>query len=450
MQTQRDNFSSKFGVIAAAAGSAVGLGNIWRFPYVLGENGGGAFLLVYLAFIFGIGLPVMLSEFIIGRKAQLNAFGAFKKLAPGKYWHIVGVLGIIAAFLILAFYSTIAGWTLEYIFKALTNSFQGNNADKLKESFEVFRSGTIRPVLWQLVFMALTAGIVLMGVKKGIEKYTKLLMPLLAVLIIIMGIRSVTLPGASKGLAFLFHPDFSKITWKVVLEALGQAAFSLSIGMGALITYGSYIQKENNLTVTAFQVAIADTVIAVLAGVMIFPAVFAFNIDPTEGFGLVFIVLPNIFEQMVGGYFFSVIFFILLAIAALTSTISLLEVVVAYFSEELKMTRKKATLIGTVAISAIGVFCTLSFGSLSNVKIFNQTIFGIFDWVTANLFLPFGALLIVLFLGWYLGKKVMIEQITNQGQIKVKVMHILIFLIKYIAPVAITFVFLYGLGIINF
>lgn len=447
--SKRDSFGSKFGVIAATAGSAVGLGNIWRFPYVAGESGGGAFVLIYLGFILLIGVPVMLSEFIIGRRGQQNAFGSFKKLAPGKPWYLVGLMGIVAAFLILAFYSTIAGWTLEYIMQSITNSFNGKNAAELKQSFEIFQSGTFRPVLWQLIFMGLTAWIVYSGVKDGIEKYTKILMPLLFVLIIIMCVRAVTLPGAYKGLEFLFKPDFSKITWGVVLEALGQAAFSLSIGMGALITYGSYIGKDNNLSTTAIQVSIADTAIAILAGVMIFPAVFAFGLKPDEGFGLVFIVLPNIFEQMAGGYFFSIIFFLLLAVAALTSTISVLEVVVAYFVEELKMTRKKATIIGSVSISAIGVLCTLSFGGLSNFKILNKTIFGVFDYLSANILLPVGAFLIVIFLGWFLGKKVIADELSNGGTLKNRLLGLFIFIIKFIAPIAIAMVFLYSTGIIK-
>lgn len=448
--SQRGSFGSKFGVIAAAAGSAVGLGNIWRFPYVAGENGGGAFLIIYLSFIFAIGVPVMLSELLIGRRGQLNAYGSFKKLSNGKPWYLVGLMGIVAAFLILAFYSTIAGWTLEYLLQSLSNSFEGKSSLQLKESFESFQSSTFRPILWQLIFMALTAGIIMAGVQKGIEKYAKILMPLLVVLIIVMCIRSVTLPGAKEGLAFLFNPDFSKITWGVVLDALGQAAFSLSIGMGALITYGSYIRKDNNLTTTAFQVSIADTMIAILAGVMIFPAVFAFNIDPTAGFGLVFIVLPNIFEQMAGGYIFSIIFFVLLAVAALTSTISVLEVVVAYFVEELKLTRKRATILAASSIAAIGILCTLSFGSLSEFKIFGHTIFGLFDEVSANYLLPIGALLIVVFLGWFLGKNVVKDELSNQGKLKTRFLGLYMFIIKFIAPIAIALVFLYSIGILKF
>jgi NSS family neurotransmitter:Na+ symporter len=446
----RDSFGSKLGVVAAAAGSAVGLGNIWRFPYVAGENGGGAFLLVYLGFILAIGFPVMLAELTIGRRAQLNALGSFKKLAPGKPWYLVGLMGIVAAFLILAFYSTIAGWTLEYLAQAIGNGFSGKSSNALKESFEVFQSGTFRPLLWQLIFMFLTAYIVFSGVKKGIEKYTKILMPILLLLIIVMSIRSITLPGAEGGLNFLFKPDFSKITWPVVLDALGQAAFSLSIGMGTLITYGSYIQKNNNLPGIALQVTAADTFMAILAGVMIFPAVFAFNIDPAEGFGLVFIVLPNIFEQMAGGYFFSILFFTLLAIAALTSTVSVLEVVVAYFSEELNMSRKRATIIGAAAISIVGVFATLSFGPLKEFIFFERSIFAWFDYLSANVFLPLGALLIVVFVGWFLGKKNVKAEISNEGKFKVRLFPLFLWIVRLVAPIAIAIVFLYGLGVFSF
>lgn len=445
----RDSFSSKLGVIAAAAGSAVGLGNIWRFPYVTGENGGGAFLLIYLCFVFAIGFPVMLAEFTIGRRAQRNALGSFKKLAPGKPWYLIGLMGIVAAFMILAFYSTIAGWTLEYLVQAFANGFDGKTSEQLTRSFEVFQGGTFRPLLWQVVFMFLTAFIIYKGVKNGIEKYTKILMPLLIVLIIIICIRSLTLEGAKEGLDFLFRPDFSKIKLTVVLKALGQAAFSLSIGMGTLITYGSYIQKNNNLPVTALQVSVADTVIAILAGVMIFPAVFAFGINPAEGPGLVFIVLPNIFEQMAGGYYFAIIFFTLLSIAALTSTVSVLEVVVAYFSEELNMKRGKATIIAATAIGFVGVFATLSFGPLKNALIFGKTIFDWFDYLSANILLPLGAILIVIFVGWYLGKKNVRDELSNQGALKGKFVNTFMIIVKFIAPIAITLAFLYGLGLIG-
>ncbi len=445
----RDSFGTKAGVIAAAAGSAIGLGNIWRFPYVAGQNGGGAFLLIYLGFILVIGFPVMLAELSIGRRAQRNALGSFKKLAPGKPWYLVGLMGVVAAFMILAFYNTIAGWTLEYLAQAVGNGFNGKSSDELKNSFEAFQSGTFRPVFWQLIFILLTGYIVFLGVKKGIEKYTKILMPLLVVLVVIIAIKSLTLPGAREGLVFLFKPDFSKISWTVILDALGQATFSLSIGMGTLITYGSYIQKNNNLANTVLKVTAADTAIAVLAGIMIFPAVFAFNIDPAEGFGLVFIVLPGIFEQMAGGYFFGILFFILLAIAALTSTVSIFEVIVAYFSEELNMTRHRATIIGSVALAFVGVFATLSFGPLSGALIFDKTIFEWFEYLSVNIMLPLGAIFLVLFVGWYLGRKNVEDELTSGGSLKVKLLGLFMIVVKFIAPIAITLVFIYGLGLIG-
>ncbi|MFO7922584.1 MAG: sodium-dependent transporter [Bacteroidales bacterium] len=446
----RDSFGSKFGIIAAAAGSAVGLGNIWKFPYVAGQNGGGAFLVVYLIFIIAIGLPVMLSEFSIGRRAQRNAIGSFKKLAPGTPWFLVGVMGVAAAFLILSFYSAVAGWTLEYIAKSLTNAFAGRDESELNIMFSSFISGSWRPLFWQLVFMFLTAWIVAAGVKKGIEKYTKVLMPLLVVMIIVLCIRSVTLPGAGEGLAFLFKPDFSRLTADAVLSALGQAFFSLSLGMGTLITYGSYVSRQDNLAGTVVQVSAADTVIAIMAGVAIFPAVFAFGIDPGEGPGLVFITLPSIFQQMPGGYFFALIFFVLLAVAALTSSISVLEVVVAYFVEELKLTRRKATVFAALMISVLGVLCTLSFGMMSEVRIFGMIFFDIMDFTASNLLLPLGGFFIVMFVGWYLGSGPARREISNEGNLKAVCFPVFIFLVRFVAPVAITIVFIYGLGLIRF
>lgn len=320
--SQRDSFSSKIGVIAAAAGSAIGLGNIWRFPCVTGENGGGAFLVIYLVIMLLIGVPVMLSEFIIGRRAQRNPYGAFRLLKPNQPWYLIGILGIAAAFMILAFYTTISGWTLEYIYRSLINSFSGQSVEELKSSFDSFQANGLFPVIWQLIFMFLTALIVWRGIKDGIEKYSKILMPLLFLIIVVIAIRSITLPGSKEGLIFLFKPDFSKITWEAVLKALGQVFFSLSIGMGTLITYGSYINKKDNLTSTALAVSGADTFVAIMAGMAIFPAAFAFGIKPNAGPGLAFITLPNIFQQMTGGYFWALSFFLLLAVAALTSTIS--------------------------------------------------------------------------------------------------------------------------------
>lgn len=435
--TPRDGFTNKFGVIAAAAGSAVGLGNIWRFPYVAGENGGGAFLLVYLGFILLIGLPVMLSELLIGRKAQKNVFGAFRTLAPEKpVFMSVGIMGVGAAFMILAFYAVVAGWTMEYTYLAITNSLSDMNSTQLSAFFKEFKSSTSGPLLWMGIFMVLTAGIVVGGVKNGIEKYTKILMPLLLVIIIVLCIKSVSLDGAEAGLSFLFKPDFSKLSGSVILEALGQAFFSLSIGMGVIATYGSYIQKKENLMFTAFSVSFADSMIAVLAGVAIFPAVFAFGIDPSSGPGLVFETLPNVFNSMQSGYIFSVAFFILLVIAALTSSVSLLEVVVAYFTEELKLNRKKSTLIAAGSIAILGALCVVS-----------ADVFSFFDWTSSNILLPLGGILIAVFVGWILGHKKMKEELEAHGG-KAYFMGVLIIILKFVAPIAISAVFLHGLGLL--
>lgn len=287
------------------------------------------------------------------------------------------------------------------------------------------------------------------GVQKGIEKYTKILMPVLLVLLVALVIRSVTLPGAEKGIAFLFKPDFNKITASTILEALGQAFFSLSIGMGTLITYGSYIQKKDNLGSTAFSVAFADTFIAILAGLAIFPAVFAFNINPSEGTGLVYITLPNIFQQMPGGYFFSLMFFLLLGVAALTSTISVLEVIVAFFVEELKLKRKSATILATSSVSVLGIMCVLSTSAMADFKIFGLTVFDLLDFTSANILLPLGGLFIVLFVAWYLGKKEAKKELSNNGELKAGYVPLYMFIIKFIAPLAIAFIFLQGVGLIK-
>ncbi|RIH66087.1 sodium-dependent transporter [Mariniphaga sediminis] len=447
--SERDSFGSRFGVIAATAGSAIGLGNIWRFPYVAGENGGAAFLIIYLGFVLLIGIPVMLSEFTIGRSAQRNVFGSFRKLAPGRPWYLIGIMGVVAAFMILAFYTAVAGWTLEYIFQSIINGFEGLSSGQLNDMYFSFIGSPWRPLLWFFVFMSFTALIIMSGVQKGIEKYTKILMPVLLLLLIVLVVRAVTLPGASGGISFLFKPDFSKITTSTILEALGQAFFSLSIGMGTLVTYGSYIQKKDNLGSTAVSVAFADTFIAILAGLAIFPAVFAFNIEPGSGEGLVYITLPNIFQQMPGGYFFSLMFFILLGVAALTSTISVLEVIVAFFVEELRLGRKAATLLATSSVSILGVMCVLSTSSMADVKLFGFTVFGLMNFTSANILLPLGGFFIVIFVAWYYGREKAGNELSNGGKLKTRYLPFYMFVIKYMAPLAIAFIFLQGVGLIK-
>jgi neurotransmitter:Na+ symporter, NSS family len=446
-QTDNQNRAkfSGIGILLAAAGSAVGLGNIWKFPYITGEYGGGAFLFVYLGFILLIGLPVMLSELLIGRKARRNAFGSFKRLAPKSFWYVTGFLGVIAAYLILSFYGVVAGWSLHYATEAIQGHLSNKSPEEFESMFFNFIALPIKPVFWQLLFMLITAIIVLLGIKNGIERFSKILMPILVLILIVLVIRSVTLPGAGKGLAFLFKPDFGKLSWKGVLNALGHAFFSLSLGMGTLITYGSYVRKKNNLGKIALQVTSADTIIALLAGMAIIPAVFAFGIAPDSGPGLVFITLPNVFQQMPGGDIFSTMFFVLLAVAALTSSISILEVVVTFLVEEMKIGRKMATLIAGSTISVVGVFCSLSMGKLSSPIFLGLNFFDTLDFFAANVFLPFGGLLIALFIGWRFGKRKTLEEISNEGKLKINYIEILIFSLRYIAPIAIFLVSVYGI-----
>ncbi len=447
---KRDKFGSTFGVIAAAAGSAVGLGNIWKFPYIAGVYGGAAFLFVYLAFIVAIGLPVMLSELIIGRKSQRNAFGAFKVLAPGTPWKYIGILGVGAAFLILSFYGVVAGWSVHYIIVSIQDGFASKSPEQINALFSTFIESPVQPVIYQLIFMLATAAIVIVGIKKGIEKFNKILMPLLVLILIGLAIKSVTLDGAMAGLEFLFKPDFSKLTGDGILSALGHAFFTLSLGMGTLITYGSYISKDNNLVKTVINVTVADTVIAILAGIAIFPAVFAFGIAPAEGPGLIFITLPNVFHQMPGGFLFSILFFILLTVAALTSSISILEVVVAYFKEEFNMGRRGATVLATLLISILGILCSLSMGVLSPVTLFGLSFFDLMDWVSANILLPVGGLFIALFIGWFFGRKKVEAEVAKGGNLSGIFLSSFMFLVKFVAPIAIAIVLLNKIGLLNF
>ncbi len=434
-------FSSNIGAIIAAAGGAVGLGNIWRFPYVVGQNGGAAFLLMYVLFILLLGIPVMMSEIVIGRRSQKNLVGAFRALAPKhKAWMGVGILGLIVAFIIYSFYSVVAGWTLNYIVLSCDGQLMDKNPVEITQIFSSFTQSSFLPLLYQIIFIGITATVVILGVKNGIEKSTTILMPLLLLLIIVMCIRSISLPGAEKGIEFLFKADFSKLNADSFLTALGQALFSLSIGMGALITYGSYIRKEDNLFTTSLCIAGADTLVAVLSGIAIFPAVFAFGLNPTSGPSLVYEVLPNVFNSMHFGQPFAIGFFILLTIAALTSTISLLEVIVLWEIEELKWSRRKAAILSSLGIFLIGIGSTLSFGPLQDFKIFDLTIFAFCDELTAVYLLPIGALLFTIFIGWYLPKTDVYDELSNGGKLKVRYFNYYYFIVRYIAPIALLIV----------
>ena len=443
-ENKRENFSSKLGIIVATAGSALGLGNIYRFPCEAGANGGGAFLIVYLVVALLIGTPLMISEFIIGRRSKSNPIGAFRKLTAGKKsaWPIVGYLGVGCAFLILAFYTTVAGWTLGYLGKSIAGHFANQDLGQIQQQFTSFTNHPWWPLVCQLLFLALTAFVVARGVKDGIEKYSKILMPMLLVIMVVLCVKSLTLSGAADGLRFFFNPDFSKINGRVLISALGQSFFSLSIGMGALITYGSYISKKDNMTSSAVSVVLADTMVAVLAGVIIFPAAFTFGIQPEAGASLAFTTLPMVFQQMTGGYFFCLIFFLLLVIATLTSTISLLEVIVAALTEELHWSRPRAAIFGAIGTAVIGVLATLSFRTGSPLHLRGRTVFDMLDHITALYFMPIGGLLIVLFVGWRLKRSDALEELTNGGTLKAGICKAILFIVRYIAPVAIAVIFI--------
>ncbi|MDH6343082.1 NSS family neurotransmitter:Na+ symporter [Parabacteroides sp. PFB2-12] len=449
INNERATFGSKLGVILATVGSAVGLGNIWRFPYMLGENGGAAFLLVYFVCIVILGLPVMITEMFIGRHTHRNAAGAFKAMVPGTKWSLIGYNGVLAAFLILGFYCVIAGWTFEYIFQSLTTSLSGKTVEVFEAEFKLFSSGIFRPIFWTVAFIAVTHFIIVSGVKNGIERASKIMMPLLFLMLFILCIRSVTLPNASAGLSFLFKPDFSKIDSSVLLSGMGQAFFSLSIGMGCLITYSSYFSQKTNIQTTAVQVTLLDTLVAVLAGLMIFPAVFSFGIEPTAGPELVFITLPNVFAKMAMGNLWSIIFFVLLAIAALTSTISLHEVATAYVHEEMHMSRKKAALLVSAGVLILGVISSLSFGVLKDFTIFGLTFFNLLDYVTAKIMLPLGGMMICVFVGTRVDRKILKAELTNEGTIPFYFFNTYAFFMKWVAPVLIGLVFLNELGVLK-
>lgn len=443
---KRENWGSRFGFVMAAVGSAVGLGNIWRFPYLTGENGGGAFIVIYLGFILVIGLTIMLAEFTLGRRTNLAAVGAYKKV--NNKFTFAGVLGVLSAFFIMGFYPVVGGWASAYIFKSFTGLFNG--AVPIGDAFGSFISNPIQPLMWMLFFLLLNVVIVTKGISGGIEKAGKVLMPTLFILLVLIAIRSTTLPGAGAGLEFLFKPDWSVVKGETYLAALGQAFFSLSLGMGCMITYGSYISKEENLMTSALTVTLLDTTIAILAGLAIFPALFAFGMEPASGPGLVFVVVPQIFAEMGGiGVIFSTIFFIALMVAALTSSVSLLEVVVAYLIDERNMQRKKAvTLTGSIMVFT-GILSSLSMGLMSGVKVFGVGFFDFFDILTDKIFMAIGGLLLAIFVGWFMKKEDLKDELTNGGTIKFGLFEVWYNLLKYVIPVAIAIVAFVGISSIQ-
>ncbi|MDR7857236.1 sodium-dependent transporter [Tissierella sp.] len=441
-QEDRGSWGSSFGFIMAAAGSAVGLGNLWKFPYLAGKNGGAVFVVVYLLMVVFVGFTMMLGEMIIGRKTQLDPYGAYKKL--NKNWGFLGSIGILTAFLILSFYSVVGGWVIKYIVATLLGSI---GADKAAY-FTGFIGGSIEPLVYHGIFMILTVAIVFKGISGGIEKASKIMMPALFIMLIIVAIRSVTLPGASAGLSYYLKPDFSKFNARVLVDALGQVFFSLSLGMGALITYGSYLKGDENLERNALIIPALDTSVALLAGFAVLPAVFAFGFEPTQGAGLMFVTLPAVFDAMPFGAVFGVIFFVLVFFAAITSAISLLEVATSYGIDQRKWSRTKSVTIFSSLMFIIGIFASLSNGPMADFKVplFNKGIFDTLDVFTSNILMPVGGLLMAIFIGYIWGVDEAIAEIKKSPGVKFKLEKLWVILIKYVAPIAVFIVLASSLG----
>lgn len=446
--TERGNFGTKIGVVLATAGSAVGLGNIWRFPYMTGQDGGAAFILVYAVCILLLGIPGMVAEFVVGRHGASNAVRAYYKMG-GRWWSAIGYMGTVTSMIILGFYAVIAGWCLQY----LVASFMGNlhgDTNYVATYFKTFSSDPWQPLLWTIVFIVITHLVVIRGVRKGIEKFSNALMPILFVLLLVIVVASCLLPNAGKGVEFLFKPDFSRMSQSVLLDALGQAFFSLSLGTSCLCTYASYFSRQTNLLETAGQIACVDTLIAILAGLMIFPAAFSVGIRPDSGPSLIFITLPNVFQQAFSpslGYVVAILFYALLALAALTSTISMHEIGTSFFYEELHISRRRGAIIETVVCCAIGVLCSLSCGAV-DISLFGKSFLDCCDFLTSNILLPLGSFFTCILVGWVVPRRVVKEEMSNWGTLRVSVYAVWLFIIRFISPACILLVFLHQMGFV--
>lgn len=450
---ERANFGSRLGVILATAGSAVGLGNVWRFPYMAGENGGAVFIIIYIFCVLLLGIPCMISEFIIGRNGESNTARAFTKMAGGGPWSIIGYMGVLTGFLITGYYAVVAGWCMQYIWASLIGHMQGTPT-YFQTYFAELSTDPVKPVLWTAIILGITYLIIEHGVRDGIEKASKLMMPTLFILLLVIVGASCMLPNADKGIEFLFKPDITKINGDVFLAALGQSFYSLSIAMGCLCTYASYFSKHTNLTNSAIQIGVIDAFVAILAGLMIFPAAFSVGVNPDSGPSLIFITLPNVFAQAFGswpmlGYIISLLFFILLTLAALTSLMSLHEVSTAFLHEELVITRKKAALMVTITATIIGALCSLSLGAVDVMVVFGKSLFDWFDFITGQIFLPIVGFLTCIFIGWFVPHKIVRDEFTNWGTLRGRFFHLYIFLVKYVCPLAILFIFLHQFGLLK-
>ncbi len=438
---RRAQFATRMGVVATTVGSAVGLGNIWRFPYEAGTHGGGAFLLCYLFFIFVIGVPVISAEFVMGRASRSGIIGSFRCHSGSRRWDWIGYSSILAAILILSFYSVVAGWTMEYTCESVIGRLGDVADDARHDRFDGFISGW-GSVWWMLVFLLINALVLLGGVKKGIERMSNILMPLLFLILLVFCVNSLLMSGVAEGLAFLFSPDFSAITPGVVLGAMGQAFFSLSIGLGCMMTYASYFSDRTPIVKSATTTALLDTLVAVLSGVIIFPAVFSFGMEAEAGPKLVFEVLPSVFGRLSGSDVWSALFFFLLALASLTSTISMSEIFISFACDEFRMSRRTATVLLTLIAMSLGTLCALSFGPLRDFTLWGKTFFDLFDYVSSNILLPVGGMVISLFVGWRLDRDTLVSQLNGNGRLPHWVMTWIVVSLRYIAPLCILAVFL--------
>ena len=449
---KRGNFGTELGMILATAGGAVGLGNVWRFPYMTGENGGAAFILVYICCVLMLGIPCMLSEFSIGRHGASNTYRAYSLLSGGNAWKYVGLLGVATGFLIMGYYAVVSGWCLQYIFASGVGELNGD-PQYIANYFADFSASPVKPVLWTVAILCICHFIIVRGVRGGIERASKAFMPTLFVLLLVVVVSSCLLPGGMKGVEFLFKPDFSKVSGKVFLAAMGQAFYSLGLSMGCISTFASYFSRETHLLKSAVNIAVIDTLVAILAGLMIFPAAFSVGVSPDSGPSLIFITLPNVFQQAFAGMplvgtAVAVMFYMLLSLAALTSLISLHEVSTAFLSEETCLDRKNAARLVTVVCSVIGAFCSLSLGDRAWLSMFGKTLFDWFDFVTGQLLLPFGGVLTCIFMGWVVPRQLIKDEFTNWGTLRGTFFGVYMILVRYVCPVCIVAIFLNQLGVL--
>jgi len=427
-------FGSSFGTIAAVGGSVIGLGNIWRFPYLVGSSGGSAFLIIYILCSLLIAVPIMMSELTLGRHTRTNPFAAFRQLSNHKSWSLIGLVGIITVFFIFSFYSVVAGWAISFFKTAIFSGFTGHSQEEISSSFSYYINTGWQPSLAAFIFIALTGGVVIGGIRKGIERINKVLMPMLLLIIIGLFFYSFSLSGFSQAMTFLFTPDFSKIGIETVFAAFGQAFFSMSLGMGAMIAYGAYVRAETSIPRLTLSVAIADLTVALLCGLAIFPGVFTFGIEPTSGPTLIFETLPLVFSMMPGGNFIGIIFFFLVFIAAITSSVSMLEPIVQFVTQELKTTRVKAVISICLLVGVSAVLCAYSQVEHSSLKIMGKNIFDFLDSTTAKFTMPIGAFLIVIFTGWVVKKDIVYQEITNNGLYFGKTYFYYRILLRYFIP----------------